>query len=88
MDDLSKSKSVYLFTERHLPPQGGDTGAANLLSQHGLEKAYDKYCHKKVKETLSHFLPDLPGIVNMGATENYDSSLRLVFFLLSNRDLK
>ena len=75
MDDLSKSKSVYLFTERHLPQPGGETGARNLLTSHGLENSYTKYCQKKVKESLSHFLPDLPGLVNMGPTEN-DSSLR------------
>ena len=107
IDDISKSKSVYLFTERQLPPQS-DTGkffawfknrigalkhgiqidhmhktlkgAKDLLTHHGLSKAYEKYCQKKVKDTLSHFLPDLPGIVNMGPSEN-DSSLRWELYL-------
>ena len=48
MDDgLSKSKSVYLFTERQLPSPAETTGATNLLDQHGLSKAYEKYCNKK-----------------------------------------
>ena len=34
-------------------------GAKDLLTHHGLSKAYEKYCQKKVKDTLSHFLPDL-----------------------------
>ena len=48
MDEgLSKSKSVYLFTERQLPSHAETTGATNLLDQHGLSKAYEKYCNKK-----------------------------------------
>ena len=72
-------KSVYLFTERTLPPVTTETGAKNLLTYHGLQNAHSKYCQKKVKETLTHFLPHLPGIMNMGPTSD-DSSLRFSFY--------
>lgn len=37
------------------------TGSGNLLVQHGLEQVYHKFCSKKVKESLSAFLPHVPG---------------------------
>jgi len=75
MDNIPHSKSVYLFMDRQLPQVTSDTGAKNLLTLHGLNHAYYKYCQKKVKDSLTHFLPHLPGIINMGPSDN-DSSLR------------
>ena len=63
--------------DRQLPQVTSDTGAKNLLILHGLNHAHYKYCQKKVKDSLTHFLPHLPGIINMGPSDN-DSSLRLV----------
>jgi len=75
MDNIPHSKSVYLFMDRQLPQVTSDTGAKNLLILHGLNHAHYKYCQKKVKDSLTHFLPHLPGIINMGPSDN-DSSLR------------
>lgn len=67
MDDLTSNEPVYLLKDRPLPQPDPNvpTGAINLLTHHGLKSAYHKYCQKRVKETLSHYLPDLSGVVNM-----------------------
>ena len=47
------------------------TGATNLMAYHGLEHTYNKLCSKKVKEELSAFLPQLPGIIDTpGSVDN------------------
>ena len=79
MEDKLNAKSVYLFADRTLPVTTNETGAKNLLTHHGLRSAHEKYCQKKVRETLNHFLPHLPGIMNMGPTPD-DSSLRYTYF--------
>lgn len=38
------------------------TGATNLMAYYGLEHSYSKFSGKKVKEQLSSFLPNLPGV--------------------------
>lgn len=38
------------------------TGHTNLITHYNLEHAYNKFCGKKVKEKLSNFLPELPGV--------------------------
>jgi len=40
------------------------TGATNLMAYHGLEHSYSKFSGKKLKEQLSSFLPNLPGIID------------------------
>lgn len=40
------------------------TGATNLMAYYGLEHSYSKFSGKKVKEQLSSFLPNLPGIID------------------------
>lgn len=40
------------------------TGAVNLMACYGLEHTYSKFSGKKVKEQLSSFLPNLPGIID------------------------
>lgn len=40
------------------------TGATNLMAYHSLEHTYSKFSGKKLKEQLSSFLPNLPGIID------------------------
>lgn len=40
------------------------TGATNLMAHYGLEHSYSKFNGKKLKESLSSFLPNLPGILD------------------------
>lgn len=40
------------------------TGATNLMAYYGLEHSYSKFSGKKLKEQLSSFLPNLPGIID------------------------
>lgn len=44
--------------------ESGLTGARNLMSSHGLEHSFSKFSGKKLKEQLSSFLPNLPGIID------------------------
>ncbi|KAF6204385.1 hypothetical protein GE061_002726 [Apolygus lucorum] len=69
------SGPFYLMKE---PPAESDlTGAANLMAVYNLEHTYSKFSGKKVKEPLSSFLPNLPGIIDApGHSDN--SSLRSV----------
>ncbi|CAG5090304.1 Oidioi.mRNA.OKI2018_I69.PAR.g12547.t1.cds [Oikopleura dioica] len=66
MDDLG-IEPVYLLKDRHIPAVTQETGANNLIVARGLKHAYHKFCQKKLKETLSDFLPDLPGVQNTPA---------------------
>lgn len=40
------------------------TGSVNLMAYYGLEHTYSKFSGKRLKESLSSFLPNLPGIVD------------------------
>lgn len=40
------------------------TGSTNLMAYYGLEHSYSKFSGKKVKEQLSSFLPNLPGVID------------------------
>jgi hypothetical protein len=40
------------------------TGATNLMGYYGLEHSYSKFSGKKMKEQLSSFLPNLPGVID------------------------
>ncbi|KAF2883971.1 hypothetical protein ILUMI_22199 [Ignelater luminosus] len=78
---LGKNPSIvpsgpfYLMKE---PPGDSElTGATNLMAYYGLEHSYTKFSGKKLKESLSSFLPTLPGVIDApGAQDN--SSLRSV----------
>ncbi|XP_067005389.1 mediator of RNA polymerase II transcription subunit 19 [Anabrus simplex] len=78
---LGKNPSIvhsgpfYLMKE---PPGESElTGATNLMAHYGLEHSYNKFSGKKVKESLSSFLPNLPGMIDTpGHLDN--SSLRSV----------
>lgn len=59
------------------------TGATNLMAHYGLEHAYSKFIGKKVKEQLSAFLPNLPGLVdNPGNIVIHSLKLLYTYFLL------
>lgn len=63
--------TVYILGDSEL------TGATNLMTYYGLEHSYTKFSGKKLKESLSSFLPTLPGVIDApGAQDN--SSLRSV----------
>ncbi|CAL8115574.1 unnamed protein product [Orchesella dallaii] len=78
---LGKNPSIvhtgpfYLIKE---PPTESDlTGATNLMAHYGLEHSYNKSSGRKVRDTLSSFLPNLPGQIDSpGHLDN--SSLRSV----------
>lgn len=53
------------------------TGATNLMAYYGLEHSYNKFSGKKVKEQLSSFLPNLPGMIDTPGHQD-NSSLRSV----------
>ncbi|XP_031760606.1 mediator of RNA polymerase II transcription subunit 19 isoform X1 [Xenopus tropicalis] len=63
----------YILGE--LPGLSDLTGSVNLILHYNLEHSFSKFCGKKMKEKLSNFLPDLPGMIDTpGAQDN--SSLR------------
>lgn len=42
------------------------TGSTNLIEYHNLQHSFNKFCFgKKLKESLSSFLPNLPGLVDL-----------------------
>jgi mediator of RNA polymerase II transcription subunit 19 len=51
------------------------TGATNLMASKNLEHAYAKLASKKMKDSLSSFLPQLPGVVDTPGSQD-NSSLR------------
>ncbi|XP_034840007.1 mediator of RNA polymerase II transcription subunit 19 [Maniola hyperantus] len=65
---LGKNPSIvhsgpfYLMKEP--PAECEQTGATNLMAYYGLEHSYSKFNGKKLKESLSSFLPNLPGILD------------------------
>jgi len=63
----------YLMTQEPMPVS--ETGASNLMSSKGLEGTYVKLTTKRMKDSLSSFLPNLPGVVDNPGTED-NSSLR------------
>ncbi|XP_042319308.1 mediator of RNA polymerase II transcription subunit 19 [Sceloporus undulatus] len=67
------SGPFYLM--RELPGTTELTGSTNLITHYNLEHAYNKFCGKKVKEKLSNFLPDLPGMIDLPGSHD-NSSLR------------
>merc|ERR1719186_1277538 len=53
------------------------TGATNLMAAKNLEHSFVKLASKKIKDSLSSFLPSLPGIVDSPGTQD-NSSLRSI----------
>lgn len=77
---LGKNPSIvhsgpfYLMKE---PPESELTGATNLMAYHNLEHTYSKFSGKRLKESLSSFLPHLPGYIDTPGSQD-NSSLRSV----------
>ncbi|XP_056328730.1 mediator of RNA polymerase II transcription subunit 19-A [Danio aesculapii] len=67
------NEPFYLL--RELPVGNDLTGNTNLITHYNLEHAYNKFCGKKVKEKLSNFLPELPGMIDCPGVQD-GSSLR------------
>ncbi|KAB5570989.1 hypothetical protein PHYPO_G00219790 [Pangasianodon hypophthalmus] len=67
------NEPFYLL--RELPVGNDLTGNTNLITHYNLEHAYNKFCGKKVKEKLSNFLPELPGMIDSPGIQD-GSSLR------------
>lgn len=59
------NEPFYLL--RELPMENELTGHTNLITHYNLEHAYNKFCGKKVKEKLSNFLPELPGVFDFNS---------------------
>lgn len=56
------SPSIYLMKAK--PPQDAVTGSMNLLVKHGLESTHNKFCVKKLKESLSSYLSSVPSVMD------------------------
>lgn len=63
----------YLMKNDPIP--FSETGANNLMQSKGLENSYIKLTTKRMKDSLSSFLPTLPGVVDTPGAED-NSSLR------------
>ncbi|XP_063708400.1 mediator of RNA polymerase II transcription subunit 19 [Culicoides brevitarsis] len=62
------------------PGESELTGSTNLLAHYNLEHSYNKFSGKKIKEQLSSFLPNLPGVLDgvPQSTIHDNSTLRSV----------
>jgi len=76
---LGKTPSIVhtgpFYLMKDLPYESEVTGETNFMAYHNLEHAYNKYCGKKVKDSLSSFLPSLPGMIDVPGSQD-NSSLR------------
>ena len=68
-----KPSKLYLLKDR--PPPDQVSGSMNMLVYYKLEGTYNKFSGKKLKESLSSFLPDLPNVLDVPGSRN-GSSLR------------
>nr|CAG4637345.1 EOG090X0DK3 [Ceriodaphnia reticulata]SVE73190.1 EOG090X0DK3 [Ceriodaphnia reticulata] len=65
------------YLHKELPGDSDLTGATNLMAHYNLEHSYNKFSGKKFKDSLSSFLPGLPGMIDTpGSADN--SSLRSI----------
>jgi len=69
-----KSVPFYLMKPDNIPISDV-TGATNLMASRNLEHSFAKLASKKMKDNLSSFLPQLPGIVDAPGTQD-NSTLR------------
>eukprot|EP00062_Callorhinchus_milii_P028212 gi/632992513/ref/XP_007885135.1/ PREDICTED: mediator of RNA polymerase II transcription subunit 19 [Callorhinchus milii] len=63
------------YLVRDTPVSWELTASTNLITHYTLEHTYTRFCGKKVKDKLSNFLPDLPGMIDMPGSQD-SSSLR------------
>lgn len=74
---LCTSTGLYLMRDKVEPV--AISGNTNLLAHYNLETTYNKFCGgKKVKESLSSFLPDLPGFIDTHAMHDHSSLKALI----------
>ncbi|XP_073444376.1 mediator of RNA polymerase II transcription subunit 19 isoform X2 [Dendrobates tinctorius] len=74
-DEGARRSSGPFYLLRELPGLSDLTGSVNLILHYNLEHSFGKFCGKKVKEKLSNFLPDLPGMIDTPGSQD-NSSLR------------
>lgn len=76
---LGKNPSIvhsgpfYLMKDFN-PDSMGICGSTNLLAHYNLEHSYNKFSGKKIKEQLSSFLPNLPGVLDVQQGNDQDNS--------------
>lgn len=68
-------KGPFYLMKQEALPSSETTGAANLMASRGLEHSYVKLTTKKMKDSLSSFLPNLPGVIDTPGSHD-NSSLR------------
>nr|CAG4645110.1 EOG090X0DK3 [Leptodora kindtii] len=79
---LGKTPSIVhtgpFYLHKELPAGDSElTGGMNLMAHYNLEHSYNKFSGKKFKDSLSSFLPNLPGMIDTpGNLDN--SSIRSV----------
>ncbi|XP_063814537.1 mediator of RNA polymerase II transcription subunit 19 [Pseudophryne corroboree] len=74
-DAARRSPGGPFYLLKELPGLSDLTGSVNLILHYNLEHSFGKFCGKKVKEKLSNFLPDLPGMIDTPGSQD-NSSLR------------
>jgi len=55
---------LFISCLYHVLGESELTGSVNLMAYYGLEHTYSKFSGKRLKESLSSFLPNLPGIID------------------------
>nr|CAG4642795.1 EOG090X0DK3 [Evadne anonyx] len=78
---LGKTPSIVhtgpFYLHKELPGDTELSGSTNLMAHYNLEHSYNKFSGKKFKDSLSSFLPNLPGQIDTpGSVDN--SSLRSI----------
>lgn len=69
----------FYLLKPEAPIQSELTGSTHLIDYHNLQHSFNKFCFgKKLKESLSSFLPNLPGIVDMTASNDMSSLRSLI----------
>ncbi|TRY69168.1 hypothetical protein TCAL_01378 [Tigriopus californicus] len=70
-----KHKTPFYLMRPEPIPTNETTGATNLMVASGLEHSYMKLTTKKMKDSLSSFLPNMPGVIDTPGSQD-NSSLR------------
>lgn len=65
------------YLHKELPGDAELTGATNLMQHYNLEHSYNKFTGKKFKDSLSSFLPNLPGLIDAPGNKD-ESTLRSI----------
>lgn len=70
-----KQKTPFYLARAEQITFNETTGATNLMAARGLEHSYVKLTTKKMKDSLSSFLPNMPGVIDTPGSQD-NSSLR------------